>query len=257
MRRPSRSRAAEGRWHPRTGPGRSYQVAARTGAIVPAMSGSTRPRVAALGRGSGYADPMRGFIARCSLALAAASLLVAACAGSSPPPSFDPATPCRGADRQEMKGAYPDLEARIPVQVDGQEADSRESGRFCARSTLGTLWDAGIQEAQFGGGIWAFDPTGGTSLAGLQLSVFRAPGLTAQLLADEYKSGADGTSRVTIVSAANEQVNGRPGFRINLLNGDSHQAIVIWPSADGVVIQVLIAADVGESKVQAAVAAFR
>jgi hypothetical protein len=199
---------------------------------------------------------MLGVIARRSLFLAAAGLLVAACGGSSPPP-FDPATPCGGVDRQEMKGAYPDLEARIPLQVDGQAADSRDSGRYCAKATLGTLWDAGIHESQFGGGIWALDPTGGTSLAGLQLSVFRAPSLTARLLADEYKSGADATNRVTIVSATNEQVNGRPGFRINLLNGDSHQAIVVWPSADGAVIQVVIASDVAESKVQAAVAAFR
>ena len=129
-----------------------------------------------------------------------------------------------------MTGAYPDLEARIPLALDGQAADSRESGRFCSKATLGKLWDAGVREEQFGGGIWAVDPTGGTSLAGFQLSVFRAPGLTAQLMADEYKSGAGATSRVTIVSATNEQVNGRPGFRINLLNGDSHQAIVIWPS---------------------------
>jgi hypothetical protein len=194
-------------------------------------------------------------LARGGLGVVAAAVLVAACASSSPPPSFDPATPCGGVDRQEMKGAYPDLEARIPVQLDGQAADSRDSGRFCSKATLGTLWDAGIRESQFGGGIWAIDPAGGTSLAGLQLSVFRAPALTAQLLADEYKAGASGTSRVTIVSATNEQFNGRPGFRINLLNGDSHQAIVVWPSADGAVIQVVIASDVAESKVQAAIAA--
>ena len=209
------------------------------------------------GSRAGYADLVFGAITRRSLFVAAAGLLVAACAGSSSPPSFDPATPCRGADRQEMKGAYQDLEARIPIKVDGQAADNRESGRFCAKATLGTLWEAGIHESQFGGGIWAVESTGGTSLAGFQLSVFRAPGLTAQLLADEYKAGADATRRVTVVSAANEQVDGRSGFRINLLNGDSHQAIVVWPSADGTVIQVVIAADVGESKVQAAVAAFR
>jgi hypothetical protein len=195
--------------------------------------------------------------ARRRLFLAAAALLVAACASPSSPPTFDPATPCGGVDRQEMKGAYPDLEARIPTQLDGQAADSRDSGRFCSRATLGTLWDAGIRETQFGGGIWAVEPAGGASLAGLQLSVFRAPGLTAQLLADEYRSGAGATSRVTIVSTTSEQVNGRPGFRINLLNGDSHQAILVWPSADGSVIQVVIAADVDESKVQAAVAALR
>lgn len=156
-----------------------------------------------------------------------------------------------------MKGGYPELEARIPARIDGQAADSRDSGRFCSRATLGTLWDAGIHESEFGGGIWALEPAGGTSLPGLQLSVFRAPGLTAQLLADEYKSGAGATSRVTIVSATGEQVNGRRGFRINLLNGDSHQAILVWPSADGAVIQVVIAADVGEAKVEAAVSALR
>jgi hypothetical protein len=200
---------------------------------------------------------MRGAIGRCGLFALAAAVLVGACASPSSPPPFDPATPCGGVDRQEMKGAYPDLEARIPLEVAGQAADSRISGRYCSKATIGTLWDAGIRETEFGGGIWAFDPGGGTSLPGMQLSVFRASGLTAQLLADEYKAGAGGTSRVTIVSATSEQINGRPGFRINLLNGDSHQAILVWPSADGAVLQVVIAADVDETKVQAAVAAMR
>ena len=154
-----------------------------------------------------------------------------------------------------MTGAYPDLEARIPLVLDGRAADSRESGRFCSKATLGSLWDEGIREQQFGGGIWAVEPGGGTTLPGLQLSVFRAPGLDAQLMADEYKSGAEATQRVTVVSATNEQIDGRPGFRINLLNGDSHQAIVVWPSADGTVVQVVIAADVPESKVQSAITA--
>ena len=194
-------------------------------------------------------------LARSGLGLVVAVFLVATCAGPSAAPSFDPATPCGGADRQEMTGAYPDLEARIPLTLDGQSADSRESGRFCSKATLGKIWDAGVHEEQFGGGIWAAEAGGGTTLPGLQLAVFRAPGLTAQLMADEYKSGADATQRVTVVSATNEQVHGRPGFRINLLNGDSHQAIVVWPSADGAVVQVVIAADVPESKVQAAIAA--
>ena len=238
-------------------PGRSYQVTIGTGIT---LGPRRRRRLATRHTGADrarYAVHVLGTILRRALGILAACLLVAACTGSSEPQSFDPASPCGGADRQEMPGAYPDLEARIPLEVDGQAADNRESGRFCARGTLGTLWDAGIHETQFGGGIWAVDPAGGTSLPGFQLSVFRAPGLTAQLMADEYKSGADATSRVTIVSATNEQVNGRPGFRINLLNGDSHQAIVVWPSADGAVIQVVIAADVAESKVQAAVAGLR
>src|SRR5450759_989075 len=112
-------------------PGRSYQLTAST---VPILRARRRaawpcaawPRVAAPGSRAGYAARMLGAITRRSLFLAAAGLLVAACVGSSPPPSFDPATPCGGVDRQEMKGAYPDLEALIPIQVDGQAADSRD-----------------------------------------------------------------------------------------------------------------------------------
>ena len=96
---------------------------------------------------------MLNVIARGGLGLLVAASLVAACAGPSAPPSFDPSTPCGGADRQEMTGAYPDLEARIPLALDGQAADSRESGRFCSKATLGKFWDAGIREEQFGGGI--------------------------------------------------------------------------------------------------------
>jgi hypothetical protein len=203
---------------------------------------------------------MIGSIVRRGLGCVAAVLLVAACAGPFAPPSapssFDPSTSCDGADRQIMKGAYPDLEARIPLRIVGKTADTRDSGRFCSKATLGTLWDAGIHETEFGGGIWAFEPTGGSSLPGMQLTVFRAPGLTAQLMADEYRAGATATSRVTVVSSTSEQIDGRPGFRINFLNGDSHQAILVWPSADGEVVQVVIAADVDESTVQAAATAF-
>ncbi len=149
-----------------------------------------------------------------------------------------------------MKGAYPDLEARVPAQLQGQKASSRDSGRFCAPATLGTLWDAGIHETHYGGGIWKLGP-----VSGVQIAVFTADGLTVPLMADEYRSGAAADKRVQIVSATNETIAGRAGFRLNLVNGESHQAILVWPSADGAVVQVVIAADVDESVVQEAIAA--
>ena len=147
-----------------------------------------------------------------------------------------------------MLGAYPDLEARVPAQVTGIAAADRTSGRFCAKETLGTVWDAGIHEVDFGGAVFAIGDKGG-----VQTAVWRGAGLTTQLVADEYRTGAEGDSRVTVVSAANEPIAGRAGFRLNLVNGDSHQAILVWPSRDGAVIQVVIAADVDESVVQDAV----
>ncbi len=145
-----------------------------------------------------------------------------------------------------MSGAYPDLEARIPATLQGKTPDQRDSGRFCAQETLGSLWDAGIHEEQFGGAIWAL----GNKAGGVQLTVFRAPGLTVQAIADEYRGSAAKESTVTIVSAATLTVAGRNGYRLDVLNGESRQAIVIWPSSDGAVVQVVVAADVDEATVQ-------
>ena len=147
-----------------------------------------------------------------------------------------------------MSGAYPDLEAHVPAQIGGSNPASIDSGRFCAQETLGTLWDAGLREVHFGGGLYSVGDKGG-----VQVSVWRAQGLTAQLMADEYKAGAQADSKVSIVSSTNETLDGRPGFRLNLVNGDSHQAILVWPSKDGSLVEVVIGADVDETVVQEAV----
>jgi hypothetical protein len=183
-------------------------------------------------------------------ALALAVLVSAAgCAfGNTAEASFDPSTPCNGAARQQMHGAYPDLEARVPPQLAGSDASNLESGRYCAKETIGSLWDAGFTEVQFGGGIYSVGDTGG-----IQASVWRAPGLTTQLMADEYRNGAQADRKVTVVSATTEQIAGRNGFRMNLLNGEARQAILVWPSKDGAVVQVVIGSDVDESALQVAV----
>ncbi len=191
---------------------------------------------------------------RLSLALAllvGVSAIIAGCDSGSASASFDPSTPCAGAAQQIMPGAYPDLEARIPATLQGQTPGERVSGRFCAQATLGSLWDAGIHEEQFGGATWAL----GDKAGGVQLTVFRAAGLSVQAIADEYRGGAAKDSTVTIVTAATLTVAGRNGYRLDLLNGESRQAIVIWPSADAAVVQVVVAADVDETTVQAGIKA--
>ncbi len=186
------------------------------------------------------------------LAALAASLLIIAGCSSAAPTSFDPAAPCGGAAQQQMKGAYPALEARIPTTIEGAEARSRDSGRFCSSETLGSVLDAGVTEVRFGGGIWEVGDRGG-----IQLGVFEGDGLTAALWAEENRRAADASKRTEAVRATTLEVDGRPAWRIDVVNGSSRQAIVVWGSADGAVVQAVVAADVDEAQLQGAIAAFR
>jgi hypothetical protein len=193
----------------------------------------------------------RGVRAALLASLAGAALLLAGCSADAPA-SFDPTTPCDGSARQQMKGAYPALEARVPVAIDGREARSRDSGRFCSKETLGSVLDAGVTEVRFGGAIWEAGERGG-----FQLGVFEGEGLTPALLAEEYRRAADASRRTEAVRATTLEEDGWPAWRIDVVNGNSRQAIVVWGSADGMVVQVVVAADVDEAQLQGAIAAFR
>ena len=197
--------------------------------------------------------PIRGRPAAALVLLAVgASLLTAACFAPEVSTSFDPAAACDGTVRQQMPGAYPALEARIPTELEGQPAASRDSGRFCSKVTLGSVFDAGVTEVRFGGGIWEVGERGG-----IQLSAFDGDGLTPALLAEEYRRAADASRGTDAVRATTLQVNGRPAWRLDVIDGNSRQAIVVWGSADGAVVQVAVAADVDEAQFQAAIAAYR
>jgi len=183
--------------------------------------------------------------------LAGAALLLAGCSTASPV-SFDPATPCAATAREQMKGAYPALEARIPETIGGVVPASRDSGRFCSKETLGSVLDAGVTVVRFGGGIWEAGERGG-----IQLGAFEGDGLTPALLAEEYRRAADASRRTEAVRATTLEIAGRPAWRIDVVNGNSRQAIVVWGSADGAVVQVVVAADVDETELQEAIAAFK
>lgn len=185
------------------------------------------------------------------LALALAAALLAGCAPAAGA-SFDPGAPCAGAERQQMPGAYPALEARIPATLDGQAPESRDSGRFCAAATLGSVYDAGVTEVRFGGAIWRTGDAGG-----IQLAAFEGDGLTPALMAEEYRRAADRSPRTEGVRATTLEVDGRPAWRLDVVNGSSRQAVVVWGSSDGAVVQVIVAADVVEDQLQAAIAAYR
>lgn len=184
--------------------------------------------------------------------LVVALLLAAACSGPTAPASFDPTQPCAGADEQRMSGAFPDLEATVPSQLDGKAPDVRESGRYCSPSTLGKLADAGIKEARFGAGTW--DRGGGKALS---LVMFDAAGLTAQIVFDSYQAGALLNSKIHDLSTSSPTIGGQPAHRMDFLNGDSSfQRIVVWPGDRDGRVRVLLAADLTDAEIQSAADAF-
>lgn len=152
-----------------------------------------------------------------------------------------------------MAGAFPGLEATVPSQLDGKPADVRESGRYCAPSTLGKLADAGIKEARYGAGTW--DRGGGKAIS---LVMFEADGLTPQIVFDSYQAGALVNSKIHDLNTSSPTIGGQPGHRMDFLNGDSSfQRILVWPGDRDGHVRVLLAADLTDAEIQVAADAFR
>ena len=190
--------------------------------------------------------PVIGAIGRLVASLILAAVVVG-CAGSPiPVTSFDPSSPCTTDGRQP--GAYPDLEALLPPDYQGIKPTSVDSGRHCTKDALGTLATAGITGVRFAGATWGL---GGTT--GLSFAVFAADGLTASEMIDFYGAGAQANSKTDTLQAVDTVVAGRPARRLDVLQSDgSAHSIVAWPSKTAGIIDVLLATDLGDTKVLAA-----
>lgn len=175
--------------------------------------------------------------------------LVAACSGAAAPATFDAAAACT-AD-QRVAGAYPDLEARIPRSLFGAGPTQLDSGRNCTSTNLGTLAGHGISEVHFAGGRWDRSGTSGVTLA-----VFSAPTLSAEWMGEWYEASARASSKTAGLRPSRPTIGGRQAYRLDLLSSDAPQSVICWPSADGRVVQVVIAAGVPESDIEAGIAAF-
>jgi len=173
--------------------------------------------------------------------MAVVAVAFGACA-STTSASFDPAAACTADTR--VAGAYPALEARVPTSFDGRGPDRLDSGRNCTADNLGTLKDAGVSEVRFAGGLWQMGAESAATLA-----VFQGDGLSAAKLGEFYATGAAAGRKTQDIQSRPETVQGRDGWRIDLVNDDQLQTVVAWPSADGSVIQVVLvgtaARDVG------------
>ena len=170
-------------------------------------------------------------------AAVAIALVVGACGQA-----FDPTGPCTtdGA----VAGAYPDLEAAVPKAFRGAPPKQLDSGRTCTTAGLATLAGHGITELRFAGGTWETGTDSGVSLA-----VFTAqsgPPLEPAWLAEFYEAGASEGKNVTSVVPSDLSISGGvTGRRIDVLNGESFQTVVVW-SRDGRVAVALVASFVRE-----------
>ena len=190
---------------------------------------------------------VRSVLARALVALVAVSVAFAGC--TAPAASFDPNASCPPDGR--APGAYPELEARIPATLDGRTPERRDSGRNCSDQNLATLRARGLSEVRFAGAVWSDGAPKAVTLA-----VFAAPGLQPVWIAEWYEATARVSRHTSELTVSDPTVQGRPGKRLDVVNGDARQVILVWPTADGSVTQVVLASDEPEDRVQAAVAAF-
>jgi hypothetical protein len=178
-----------------------------------------------------------------------AGLLAGLVACSEPSPSFDPIGACT-ADGL-APGAYPELEARVPTTYHDATPDKLDSGRNCSPENLGSLADAGFDEVRFAGGTWTF----GAERA-VVLAVFSAPGLTVDSLAAFYGDSARAANRIEILAESRPTIAGRQAWRLDTKRVERLQTVVVWPSAQPDVINVVVTSDLPDARIQEAVEAF-
>jgi hypothetical protein len=176
--------------------------------------------------------------------------VVAACGSAIPVVSFDPTSPCMTDGRQP--GAYPDLEGILPSAYDGRAPDSVDSGRSCTPTALGSLLARGVEELRFAGSTWGL---GGTT--GLTVAAFEAEGLDPAAMIEFYAAGAKANRKTEKMQVSDTTAGGRPAARLDVLQSDgAYQTVVAWPSRDAGRVMVLLAADLGDTKVAAALEEF-
>ena len=162
---------------------------------------------------------MRRRVALISVGVACVALIASGCAAR-----FDPTGPC--TTDGSVAGAYPDLEAQVPRVFRGNAPASVDSGRACTAVGLGTLAGHSVTELRFAGARWT---TGSES--GLSLALFQSgggPALTRDWLAEFYEIGARAGKNVTSVEPSDYRVDELTGRRIDVLNGESFQTVVVW-----------------------------
>jgi putative component of toxin-antitoxin plasmid stabilization module len=103
---------------------------------------------------------------------------------------------------------------------------------------LGTLGGHGVKELRFAGATWSTGTESGVSLA--VFTVADGPTLDPAWLAEFYEAGAKGGKNVTSVEASDYAVGtGVTARRIDVLNGESYQTVVVWEQKGQVVVALV------------------
>lgn len=234
----SRFAAGDGRAHGRTEPGRRYQVPWCT-AVAPA-------RTVHVGATLGDVPRPATLFGR-FLLLASMAFALVGCVGGGQP-SFDPTGPCTTDGR--ASGAYPDLEARVPTTYREAPPATLDSGRNCSDESLGSLAGS-FDDVRFAGGTWGF---GGERA--LVLAVFSAPGLQVGDVADFYEQSARTTQRMEILDETEPTIAGRQGWRLDAKRVELLQTVIVWPSSEPDVINVVVSNDLPDERIDEAIDAF-
>jgi hypothetical protein len=148
-------------------------------------------------------------------------------------PAFDPSGACTTDGSQP--GAYPDLEALVPTSFEGRAPDRLDSGRNCTEERLGSLWDDGIRELRYAGGLWSRGSESGATLA-----VFDGDGLTRDRLAAFYEAGARAAPDTADLRVTEPAVAGEAAKRLDLDNDGYLQTVVVFPGPSGTLRAALV-----------------
>ena len=154
------------------------------------------------------------------LLLVATLVIAAGCQAA-----FDPTGPCTADGR--ATGAYPELEAAVPTAYQGAKPSQLDSGRICTTTGLGTLAGHDVKEMRFAGGIWSTGTDSGLSLA--VLTDPDGPPLDAAWVVEFYDAAARVGKNVQSIETSAYPVSASiAGSRIDVLNGESYQSVIVW-----------------------------
>jgi hypothetical protein len=171
--------------------------------------------------------------------LLGALVLAAVAACSAPVLSADPLGPCAANSR--AAGAYPDLEALLPDDIDGVPPTTVDSGRSCTAAALSTYRPHGVTELRYAGATWSLDPGDATVIA-----VFTAPPPQPQLdqtwVQEFYETGAMASTKTENIEITGPQLGqGGRYWRLETLNDLSLQTVAVWGDDPGLVHVVIVA----------------
>jgi hypothetical protein len=169
---------------------------------------------------------------RTLFALAVALGIATGCTGGGA--TFSPSGPCLADGR--APGAFPELERLLPASP-ATPPTTRDSGRSCSDSALGTLVTHGVHELRSAGETWDRGNGNGTTMAVLALPTRDLPVGWAE---EFYEVGARTARKTDRIETSRPTIDGSPVFRLDTLNDLSLQSVLVW--ADAPIVRVVLVA---------------